>query len=266
MEKYRAIPQGYMTVGEVAKKMDVTVRTLQYYDREGLLSPSCVSEGGRRLYTDRDIVKLHQILSLKHLGFSLDDIKNRMISLDTPAEIADALEEQAAAVRQKIETLSESLRELEALRAEVLQMQSVNFKKYADIIVNLQMKNDYYWLIKHFDDQTLDHIRCRFDRDSGTAFMNTFMQRQEEAIQLQNAGVPADSEQGQAFAKAYWDMITEFTGGDMSMLANLVRLGQFEGMDPKWKEKQALANAYIGRALDAYFTKLGVDPFRRETE
>ncbi len=266
MEKYRAIPQGYMTVGEVAKKMDVTVRTLQYYDREGLLSPSCVSEGGRRLYTDRDIVKLHQILSLKHLGFSLDDIKNRLISLDTPAEIADALEEQAAAVRQKIETLSESLRELEALRAEVLQMQSVDFKKYADIIVNLQMKNDYYWLIKHFDDQTLDHIRRRFDRDSGTAFMNTFMQRQEEAIQLQNAGVPADSEQGQAFAKAYWDMITEFTGGDMSMLANLVRLGQFEGMDPKWKEKQALANAYIGRALDAYFTKLGVDPFRRETE
>ena len=266
MEKYRAIPQGYMTVGEVAKKMDVTVRTLQYYDREGLLSPSCVSEGGRRLYTDRDIVKLHQILSLKHLGFSLDDIKNRLISLDTPAEIADALEEQAAAVRQKIETLSESLRELEALRAEVLQMQSVNFKKYADIIVNLQIKNDYYWLIKHFDDQTLDHIRRRFDRDSGTAFMNTFMQRQEEAIQLQNAGVPADSEQGQAFAKAYWDMITEFTGGDMSMLANLVRLGQFEGMDPKWKEKQALANAYIGRALDAYFTKLGVDPFRRETE
>ena len=266
MEKYRARPQGYMTVGEVAKKMDVTVRTLQYYDREGLLSPSCVSEGGRRLYTDRDIVKLHQILSLKHLGFSLDDIKNRLISLDTPAEIADALEEQAAAVRQKIETLSESLRELEALRAEVLQMQSVDFKKYADIIVNLQMKNDYYWLIKHFDDQTLDHIRRRFDRDSGTAFMNTFMQRQEEAIQLQNAGVPADSEQGQAFAKAYWDMITEFTGGDMSMLANLVRLGQFEGMDPKWKEKQALANAYIGRALDAYFTKLGVDPFRRETE
>ena len=45
------------------------------------------------------------------------------------------------------------------LREEVLQMQSVDFKKYADIIVNLKMKNDYYWLIKHFDDQTLDHIR-----------------------------------------------------------------------------------------------------------
>lgn len=176
MDENKAIPKSYMTVGKAAKKMDVTVRTLQHYDREGLLSPSAMSEGGRRLYTDKDMVKLHQILSLKHLGFSLDDIKNRLIPLDTPAEIAAVLAEQTAAVRQKIESLSKSLRELEGLREEVLQMQSVNFKKYADIIVNLQMKNDFYWLIKHFDDQTLDHIRSRFDKDSGKVFMDTFMQ------------------------------------------------------------------------------------------
>ena len=199
MDKHKAIPPGYMTVGEIARKMDVTVRALQHYDREGLLSPSAMSEGGRRLYTDKDIVKLHQILSLKHLGFSLDDIKNRLITLDTPAEIADVLMEQAAAVKQKIERMSESLRELEMLREEVIQMQSVDFKKYADIIVNLQMKNDFYWLIKYFDDQTLDHIRSRFNKDSGMAFMNTFMQLQNEAIRLQNAGVPVDSDKGQKY-------------------------------------------------------------------
>ena len=68
MKKNKAIPQGYMTVGEVAKKMNVSVRTLQYYDKEGLLVPSAESEGGRRLYTDQDMIQLHQILSLKHLG------------------------------------------------------------------------------------------------------------------------------------------------------------------------------------------------------
>ena len=52
MAKHRSIPLGFMTVGEVAKKIGVTVRTLQYYDKEGLLSPSAESEGGRRLYTD----------------------------------------------------------------------------------------------------------------------------------------------------------------------------------------------------------------------
>ena len=124
-----------------------------------------ISEGGRRLYTDKDIVKLHQILSLKHLGFSLSDIKNRLPSLETPDEVAAVLTQQAQAVKKKISSLSESLRELEALQKEVLQMQFVDFKKYADIIVNLQMKNDYYWLIKHFDDKTLDHIRSHFDKD-----------------------------------------------------------------------------------------------------
>ena len=261
MEKHKAIPHGYMTVGEVAKKMDVTVRTLQHYDKEGLLSPSAISEGGRRLYTDKDIVKLHQILSLKHLGFSLDDIKNRLMPLDTPNEIAAVLEQQATAVQRKIDSLSESLRELEALRAEVLQMQSVDFKKYADIIVNLQMKNDYYWLIKHFDDQTLDHIRSHFDKDSGKVFMDTFVQLQDEAIRLQNAGIPTDSDEAQRFAKAYWNMITEFTGGDMSMLSKLMELGQFEGTDPQWQEKQSLANVYVGRVLEVYFSRMGVDPF-----
>lgn len=48
MKNDRAIPQGYMTVGEVAEKMDVTVRALQHYDRVGLLAPSSMSEGGRR--------------------------------------------------------------------------------------------------------------------------------------------------------------------------------------------------------------------------
>ncbi len=261
MDKHKAIPQGYMTVGEMARKMDVTVRTLQHYDREGLLSPSAISEGGRRLYTDKDIVTLHQILSLKHLGFSLDDIKNRLIPLDTPTEIADVLMEQAAVVKQKIENLSESLRELEMLREEVLQMQSVDFKKYADIIVNLQMKNDFYWLIKHFDDQTLDHIRSRFDKDSGIAFVNAFMQLQNEAIRLQNAAIPADSEEGQNFAKAYWNMITDFTGGDMSMLPRLIEFGQFQNTDQKWKQVQDIANGYAEQALNVYFSRLGIDPF-----
>ena len=164
MEKYKAIPQGYMTVGEVAKKMGVTVRTLQYYDKKGLLSPSAESEGGRRLYTNKELIILNQIISLKSLGFTLGDIKERLISLDTPAGVADALTKQADNIRKTMEQLSASLTAIEHLREEVLQMQTVDFKKYADIIVNLQMNNKYYYLIKKFDEDTLEHIRCRFDK------------------------------------------------------------------------------------------------------
>lgn len=266
MGKYRTIPDGYMTVGEVAKKMGVTVRTLQYYDKEGLLSPSAESEGGRRLYKDKDLVMLHQILSLKSLGFSLEAIRQCLTSLDTPTDVANVLTEQAVAVRKQIEQLSSSLIAIEQLKEEVLQIQSVDFKKYADIIVNLQLKNDYYWLIKHFDDQMMDHISNRFNIDDAKEFMNKFSKIQEEAVRLYHAGIPADSDEGQKFAKTYWDMITEFTGGDMNVLGKLMELGQSDMQDTHWQEQQGIAMTYVQQSLDFYFTRLGINPFQEGTE
>ena len=262
MERYRAIPPGYMTVGEVAKKMDVTVRTLQHYDKEGLLSPSATSGGGRRLYTDKDIVKLHQILSLKHLGFSLDDIRDRLIPLDTPAGVAQVLSEQASIVREKIASLTESLSRIEALKAEVLEMQSVDFKKYADIIINLEMKNDFYLLIKHFDSETLDHIRSRFDKESSITFLQKFLHIQDEAIRLQDAGVSAGSPAGLQLAKGYWDLILEFTGGDATMLPTLMQIGENDEVNQERRQKQAKAKAFIEPALGAYFLDAGINPFQ----
>lgn len=261
MAKYRAIPQGFMTVGEVAKKMGVTVRTLQYYDKEGLLSPSAESKGGRRLYTDKDLITLHQIISLKSLGFSLDDIKERLISLETPADVANALTEQADDIRQKIEQLQASLSAIEQLKAEVLQMQTVNFKKYADIIVNLQMKNDSYYLIKRFDDDTLDHIRSQFDKESGLDFMDRFNRLSDEIVQLQKENVPPESEKCQQVVKEYWGLIMEFTNGDMSMLPKLVEVGSIDTATNAWEERQKIVNDYLEPALQVYFSRLGTNPF-----
>lgn len=262
MGKHRAIPPGYMTVGEVAKKMNTTVRTIQYYDKEGVLSPSAESEGGRRLYTDKDIIKLYQIQSLKYLGFSLDNIKLRLNSLDTPADVANALSEQAQAVREKIASLDRTLQTIEALKKETLQMQSVNFKRYADIIVNLQMNNEMYWLIKHIDDKALDHLRSRFDEKNGLEIMDTFKRLCNDATQLQNDNVPPEGERGQLLAKLWWDMVMEYTGGDMTMLPKLIESTEKEeDADDEWKDKLEVINQFIGPALEAYFTKQGINPF-----
>ena len=250
-----------MTVGEVAKKMGVTVRTLQYYDKEGLLSPSAESEGGRRLYTDKDLVTLHQIISLKSLGFSLDDIKQRLISLETPYEVANVLTEQADDIRKKIEQLKTSLSAIEQLKTEVLQMQTVNFKKYADIIVNLQMKNDSYYLIKRFDDDTLDHIRNHFDKESGLDFMDRFNRLSDEIVQLQKETVPPENEKCQQVVKAYWNLIMEFTNGDMSMLPKLMEVGNIDTATNAWEERQKIINDYLEPALQVYFSRLGENPF-----
>lgn len=261
MAKHRAIPLGFMSVGEVAKKIGVTVRTLQYYDKIGLLSPSAESEGGRRLYTDKDLVMLHQIISLKSLGFSLDDIKHCLISLETPTDVANALTKQADSIKTKIEQLTASLTAIEQLKEEVLQMQTVNFKKYADIIVNLQMQNDSYYLIKRFDDDTLDYIRHHFDKESGLNFMDRFNRLSDEIIELQKANVSPESEQCQQVVKAYWGLITEFTNGDMSMLPKLMEIGKIDTATNAWEERQKIVNAYLEPALQIYFSRLEENPF-----
>lgn len=261
MAKYRAIPQGFMTVGEAARKTGVTVRTLQYYDKEGLLSPSAESEGGRRFYTDKDLVILHQIISLKSLGFSLDDIKQRLVSLETPADVANALTEQADDIRRKIEQLKASLSAIEQLKAEVLQMQTVNFKTYADIIVNLQMKNDSYYLIKRFDDDTLDHIRSQFDKESGLDFMERFNRLSDEIVQLQKENVSPESEKCQQVVKEYWSLIMEFTKGDMRLLTKLIEYGNIDTATNAWEERQKIVNDYLEPALQIYFSRLGENPF-----
>lgn len=70
---------GYYSSGEFARMAGVTLRTIRYYDKQNILKPSLVSEAGARFYTEEDFARLQQILLLKYLGFSLDDIREMTI-------------------------------------------------------------------------------------------------------------------------------------------------------------------------------------------
>ena len=66
---------GYYSSGEFARMANVSIRTIRFYDKQNILKPSYVNPSGARFYTDSDLARLQQILLLKYLGFSLDDIK-----------------------------------------------------------------------------------------------------------------------------------------------------------------------------------------------
>ena len=68
-------------MGELAKRTGVTVRTLHHYDEIGLLRPSRHTESGHRLYTAVDVARLQRILSLRQLGFALEEVRD---CLDRP--------------------------------------------------------------------------------------------------------------------------------------------------------------------------------------
>lgn len=64
-----------MTVKEVSKLTGVSVRTLQYYDKIGLLQPTKYTDSGYRLYDDTALERLQQILLFRELEFPLKEIK-----------------------------------------------------------------------------------------------------------------------------------------------------------------------------------------------
>ncbi len=63
------------SIGEIAKKTGVSIRTLRYYDEIGLLQPTKDPSSGHRIYTEEDILQLHKIMSLKFIGLSLEEIR-----------------------------------------------------------------------------------------------------------------------------------------------------------------------------------------------
>ena len=69
-------------IGTVADRVDLSLRTIRYYEEIGLVSPSGRTEGGFRLYTESDIDRLHLVKALKPVGMPLDMISELLACAD----------------------------------------------------------------------------------------------------------------------------------------------------------------------------------------
>ncbi len=97
--------KGYYSSGEFAKKAHITKKTIRYYDEHNILKPSYVNENGARFYNDEDFARLQQVLFLKYLGFSLDDIKEMTLRNTNSDILAKSLHMQLSLVEEKIEQM-----------------------------------------------------------------------------------------------------------------------------------------------------------------
>lgn len=102
------------TTGEIAKLAGVSVRTVQFYDNKGILPPSQLSEGGRRLYSQEDLGKLQRICLWKTMGLSLDAIKGILESQNADKVLGLLLEQQAKALEEDIRDRQQQ--QLQAIR------------------------------------------------------------------------------------------------------------------------------------------------------
>jgi len=97
-------------VGDLARLTGLTIRTLRYYDQIGLFSPSGQTKSGHRLYNEADLSRLQQILSLKELGLSLEEVKSVMEGGQiSPLEIVNL---QIGRIREQIRLQQKLLEQL----------------------------------------------------------------------------------------------------------------------------------------------------------
>jgi len=100
-------------INKVGELTGVTVRTLRHYDKIGLLKPTSKTEGGHRLYTNKEIKKLQQVQFLKKIGFRLNEIKDMLASSEW--DWSDSLKSQLSFVikeQENLKKIEQSLREL----------------------------------------------------------------------------------------------------------------------------------------------------------
>ena len=228
----------------------MTVRTLHHYDELGLLKPSLHTEAGHRLYTAADVARLQRILSLRQLGFSLEEIRD---CLDRPGfSPLEVIRLHAARLREQIELQRGLCERLEALAACFESEGEISADAFLQTIEVMNMIENYY------TPEQLETLRKRRE-EAGAAGQDIVKQGQADwaelfaqlRVEMEKGTDPADP-RVQALEKRRAALVSAFTGGDAGIEQSLKRLwteqgdklcAQF-GYDPKLME-------YLGKVAEA---------------
>lgn len=133
--------QGYYSSGEFARIAHISVRTVRYYDKMNILKPSYVNDAGARFYTDDDLVRLQQILLLKYLGFSLEDIRMLTVEDSNYHMLRHSLELQLKLVRERIEQMQLVEQAIEDTTKELASNSNIDWSRMLNLIHLTNMEN-----------------------------------------------------------------------------------------------------------------------------
>jgi DNA-binding transcriptional MerR regulator len=231
------LDQHFYHTSQFAQKAAVSVRTLRYYDKEGILSPSGYTEAGYRLYTDADFFRLQQILALKFLGFSLDEIK---VCLQTgPGALQESLSLQKAMMQEKkqqLESIIQAIDETEKL----LRINKDDWQAVISVIQVMQMQQSNDWRKKYFSEEQLQQMEelskrhyteeqrqklAEWGKNFTEEDQNVATQQWNEVFaelnRLMTAGADPASPKAQALAKRWVGLIEGFTHGDSGITQGL---------------------------------------------
>jgi len=131
------------STGELAKACKVSVRTVQYYDKEGIVVPLQLSEGGRRIYSEDDFKKFHCVCLYKSLGFTLEDIKKIMETEDTYDLLLEVITKQQEKISEEIHTLEKTKEKLNTVKEEIVNTGTLKLESLDEMEALLDKKRKH---------------------------------------------------------------------------------------------------------------------------
>lgn len=231
-----------LKVGDLAKQTGVSVRTLHYYDEIGLLSPSGRTESGYRLYATSDIMRLQQIVSLRQIGFSLEEIREcleqRNLSLDQVIQL------HIKRLQEQIEMSGKLLKRLEM----ILEMNSAETVSVEDLIQTIEA---ICMFEKYYTPEQLEILKQRRELLGEEAIKQGEANWKELIEQVRTEmtnGTDPTSEMVQGLARRWLELIWEFTGADPEISKSLNKMYQEEG-------SEVVTHGAVDAAMSEYMHK-----------
>ena len=203
------------STGEAAKISGLTIRTLQHYDNIGVLPASGRTEGGRRFYTEEDMAKLEHIVFYRGLGFSLEQIKEKLPVISTQKHAKELLASQKIMLYNQIDALQNSIAAIEASQELIDAGKTPPWAMLATFMQSLERVDISTWADYEFSDTQMavfgEHFRSLEDV---VEFYNTWKRLSIKAAAFCEARIDPGEAAAQGLAMEWDIMIEQVTGGD----------------------------------------------------
>jgi DNA-binding transcriptional MerR regulator len=233
-----------VTIGELARRTGISVRTLHYYEELGLLRPLQRTPKGHRLYGDAELLQLQQILSLRALGLPLEEVRSLLTRKDTTA--LETVERHLERVRAEVSDRTRLLRTLESVAARLRQGEKPTAEQLLRTIEETNMLDKYYTkeqletlAQRH---EQLGPERIRQSAEDWKQVISTVREAKAKGL------APTDPSL-RPTAEKWISLIREFSGGDRAIESSLETMYKSErslgvqyGIEPSME-------AFIGEML-----------------
>ena len=221
---------------EFAKRAGVTVRALHHYDRLGLLKPSGRTDAGYRFYTDRDLVRLEQIVALKFIGFPLSKIRDLLNRKDRDRrelDLSEMLRQQRQIIAEKRDHLDRAVRAIERAEQVVASGQESDWEPFRKIIEVIQMQTRKDWMKKYYTEEQLADLGKRWSPEVQAESERGWAALARDTEEAIARGEDPSGAAGQELAAQRRELLRQFTGGDPEMEKNLQKLYRDRGNWPE---------------------------------